>query len=63
MTNGVSEISLIEPGAREPYRKIFEFESAARPRGLTWTRDGSSLILASQEFPADIVMFDVTSPK
>ena len=63
VTNGVSEIWLIEPGARQPYRKIFEFASAARPRGLTWTRDGSSLILASQEFPADIVMFDVTSPK
>jgi hypothetical protein len=42
---------------------IFDYDSAARPRGLTWTRDGSSLIVASQEFPGDIVMFDVTSPK
>ena len=43
--------------------KIFDYESAGRPRGLTWTRDGSSLIVASQEFPGDIVMFDMTSPK
>jgi Tol biopolymer transport system component len=33
VTNGVSEIWLIEPGARQPYTKIFDFESAARREG------------------------------
>jgi hypothetical protein len=59
----VSEIWLVEPDATQPYRKIFSFQSAASPRSLTWTRDNSSLIVASQEYPGDIVMFDVTQPK
>ena len=63
VTNGRSEIWIVEPGARQPFRKILDFDAAERPRGLTWTRDGSGLIFANQEFPGDIVMFDVTLPK
>jgi serine/threonine protein kinase len=59
VTNGRSEIWIVEPGGRQPYRKILDFDAASRPRGFTWNRDGSTLIISNQEFPGDIVMFDV----
>ena len=57
---GASALWIVEPGARQPYKKFFDFPAIGRPRGLTWTRDGASVIVANQEFPGDIVMFDVT---
>ena len=57
---GSASIWIVEPGAREPYRKLADLPIAVRPRGLTWTRDGSSVITAHQESLGDIVMFDVS---
>jgi hypothetical protein len=58
--NGQSALWIIEPDARAPYRKLADLPPTSRPRGLTWTSDGSSVIVALQEFASDIVMFDVS---
>lgn len=56
MANGASSMWLVEPGAHAPYRKPVDLPAVGRPRGLTWTGDGSSVIAANQELLADSVM-------
>jgi DNA-binding beta-propeller fold protein YncE len=32
---------------------------SVRPRGVTWTPDGSNVVIAEQRSDADIVLFDL----
>jgi hypothetical protein len=43
----------------EPLRKLADLPITVRPRGITWTPDGSGVVIAEQESISDIVMFDV----
>jgi Tol biopolymer transport system component len=38
-------IWIVEPGGREPYRKLLDLPSGVRLRGLSWSRDGASLVV------------------
>ncbi len=54
-----SSIWIVDPYGREPLRKLADLPITARPRGITWTPDGSGVVIAEQESLSDIVMFDV----
>jgi hypothetical protein len=32
------------------------------PRGMTWSADGSGVVIAYQDFTSDIVLFDLSNP-
>jgi hypothetical protein len=49
----------VDPSGREQLRKLVELPITVRPRGITWTPDGSGVVIAEQESISDIVMFDV----
>ena len=52
---------IAEPEAREPFKKLADLPvTVKRPKGITWTPDGSAVILGIQEAVSDIVLFDVT---
>jgi eukaryotic-like serine/threonine-protein kinase len=54
-----SSIWIVDPSGREPLRKLGDLPITVRPRGITWTPDGSGVVIAEQESISDIVMFDV----
>ena len=58
-SNAAGIIWIVDPEAREPFRKLVEFPVSVRPRGITWTPDGSAIIIAKQEMPSDIVLFEL----
>ena len=58
-SNAAAIIWIVDPEAREPFRRLVEFPVSVRPRGITWTPDGSAVIIAKQEMPSDIVLFDL----
>jgi Tol biopolymer transport system component len=57
--NAVSAIWIVEPGAATPFRRVIELEPNVRPRGLTWTRDGTRLIMSSEVSLSDLVLHEV----
>jgi len=59
-TNTEASIWIVEPDTLDPYRKLIEFPTGPRIRGLTWTRDGSALIIGKHETTSDIVLLDQT---
>jgi hypothetical protein len=57
--NAPAAIWIVEPDARAPFRKLIELKPTIRPRGVTWTTDGSRLIIASQEQISDLVLHEI----
>ncbi len=55
----VSSIWIFEPEGRERIRKLTDLPVTVRPRGITWTGDGSGVIIGQQESISDIVLFDL----
>ena len=58
-SNAAATIWIVEPEAREPFRKLAELPVSVRPRGITWSADGSAVIVAKQAMPSDIILFDL----
>ena len=58
--NAPSVIWIVEPAASTPFRRLLELEPTVRPRGLSWTRDGSRLIMSSQESLSDLVLYELS---
>ena len=56
----VSSIWIFEPEGRERIGKLTDLPVTVRPRGITWTGDGSGVIIGQQESISDIVLFDLT---
>ena len=57
LSNAAASIWVIEPEAAAPrYRKVFELSEGARIRGITWTRDGSAIVIGRHEVSGDIVL-------
>jgi Tol biopolymer transport system component len=54
-----SSIWIVDPTGHEALRKLADLPITVRPRGITWTPDGSGVVIAEQESISDIVMFDV----
>jgi Tol biopolymer transport system component len=57
--NTAAEIWIVEPAAANPFRRLITLPVTVRPRGVTWTPDGSALVIAKQEAPSDIVLFEL----
>jgi Tol biopolymer transport system component len=57
--NSPSAIWIVEPAAAAPFRRLIELQPGVRPSGLTWTRDGSRLIMSSQESLSDLVLYEL----
>jgi len=53
-----ASIWIVEPDSSEPFRKLIELPGEVRPRGITWTSDGSSLVFGRQEALSDLVLFE-----
>jgi Tol biopolymer transport system component len=53
-----ASIWIVEPDSALPFRKLIELTGEVRPRGITWTSDGSSLIFGRQEALSDLVLFE-----
>jgi eukaryotic-like serine/threonine-protein kinase len=51
-------IWIVEPDSSQPFRKLIELPGEVRPRGITWTSDGASLIFGRQEALSDLVLFE-----
>jgi Tol biopolymer transport system component len=57
--NAPSTLWIVEPGSKTPFRKIVDLQPGMRPLGITWTRDGSRIILSSQESLSDLVLYEL----
>ena len=57
--NSPSVIWIVEPASATPFRRLLELQPTVRPRGLTWTRDGSGLIMSSEEPLSDLVFYEL----
>jgi Tol biopolymer transport system component len=56
-TNAAASIWIIEPDAATPrYRRIMELSGGSRIRGITWTRDGSAIVIGKHDVMGDIVL-------
>jgi Tol biopolymer transport system component len=53
-----ASIWIVEAAGSEPFRKLIELPGEVRPRGITWTSDGSSLVFGRQEALSDLVLFE-----
>src|SRR5438093_6918027 len=53
-----ASIWIVEPDSSQPFRKLIQLPGEVRPRGVTWTSDGSSLIFGRQEALSDLVLFE-----
>jgi Tol biopolymer transport system component len=60
--NRAGYIWLLEPGGSTPPRQLIELPAGVYVRGVTWSRDGSSIIVGFVDAAGDIVLFDVTQP-
>ena len=57
LSNAPASIWVIEPDAIAPrYRKVVELPGSGRIRGITWTRDGSAVIVGMHDITGDIVV-------
>ena len=57
--NGNATIWIAEPEGREPLRKLIDLPISVLPHGITWSADGSEIVVAYQESSSDIVLFDL----
>jgi Tol biopolymer transport system component len=58
-TNLPAAIWTIAPDEEHPaYRKVVELPPGPRIRGITWTADGSALIVGKHDWTSDVVLMD-----
>ncbi len=58
-TNAPASIWIVDPDARgNPYRRLIELPIGPRIRGITWTRDGSAIVIGKHDTTSDIVLMD-----
>jgi TolB protein len=53
-----SSIWIVDPENPNPYSLLIELPAGPRIRGLSWTRDGSAVIVGKHETSSDIVLLD-----
>jgi Tol biopolymer transport system component len=51
-----TKVWLVEPNQKQPYTLLMEFPTGPRVRGLTWTPDGSAVIMGKHDWTSDIVL-------
>jgi hypothetical protein len=57
--NRAGYIWLLEPGGDTLPRQLIELPAGVFLRGMTWSRDGSSLVVGFVDSASDIVLFEV----
>ena len=57
--SGASSIWIVEPDGRAPIAKLADLPPGARPRGITWTGDGSGIVTSLETSSSDIVLFEL----
>ena len=57
-TNSAADIWVTEPGVDHQYTKVMEFPPGPRVRGISWTRDGTQLIIGRHDWTSDIVLIE-----
>jgi len=58
--NTRASIWIADPDATEPLRRLVELPLPWWVRGITWTPDGSSIVIAQRESKSDIVLFELS---
>ncbi|MEO7796000.1 MAG: protein kinase [Thermoanaerobaculia bacterium] len=56
-------IWIVEPGSSHPYRKLLDLPSGVRLRGITWSRDGASLVVGRIQRSGDIFLAERSAPE
>jgi Tol biopolymer transport system component len=59
---GLISIWIVEPDGPTVYRKLIDLPMSSRIRGLSWTRDGSGLIIGKRDTSSDIILLDQSEP-
>lgn len=54
-----SAVGVLDPRDTAPPRRLFEFPADVRLRGVTWARDGRSLVVGRTTRTGDIVLFEM----
>jgi Tol biopolymer transport system component len=57
-TNSTTSIWIAEPGAGVPFRRLAELPVGPRVRGITWSPDGSAVIIGQHDAVGDIVLLE-----
>jgi Tol biopolymer transport system component len=57
-SNGTATIWIVDPQAQQPYSPLIELPPGPRVRGITWTADGSAVIIGKHDWTSDIVLID-----
>jgi Tol biopolymer transport system component len=57
--NAMANVWVIDITGASPIKKVIDLPVSMRPRGLTWTADGSSILISGVQSASDIVLFDV----
>ena len=58
-----STVWMFYPTGRQPGRRLMDFPSEVRLRGVTWSPDGKSLIVGQQHRTGDIVLFELAAQR
>ena len=53
---GAGSVWIIDPNSPAPYKKVMDLPAGVFLRGLTWTPDGSSLIVGQYRWSGDIFL-------
>ena len=59
---GDGSVWIIDPTSAAPYKKLLNLPAGVFVRGMTWSHDGSSLILGRYRWSGDIFLADRSSP-
>ena len=65
-TNDKTRVWLVEPGQQQPYALLTEFPPGPRVRGVTWTKDGTAIVIGKHDWISDIVLMrqdELVSPE
>jgi hypothetical protein len=61
-SNSAASIWIIDLESATPYTRLLELPAGPRIRGLTWTRDGTAVIIGKHDWTSDIVLMEQAGP-
>ncbi|HEX8031945.1 MAG TPA: LpqB family beta-propeller domain-containing protein [Vicinamibacterales bacterium] len=60
---GAGALWIIDPASPTPYRKLLDLPTGIFVRGMSWSRDGRSLILGTYRWSGDIFLAERSAPR
>ena len=60
---GAGALWIIDPASPTPYKKLLDLPTGIFVRGISWSRDGRSLILGTYRWSGDIVLAERSAPR